>query len=65
MCIGVVGQVMEESHKEVEESHEQVEDIDSASNGSDSDSFIDDSEVDEVSTSGQDDKLHPEASSYS
>ncbi|ONI05013.1 hypothetical protein PRUPE_6G351600 [Prunus persica] len=51
---------MEESHKQVEESHEQVEDIDSASNGSESDSFIDDSEVDEVSTSGQDDKLHPE-----
>ncbi|PQQ18968.1 protein CHROMATIN REMODELING 20 [Prunus yedoensis var. nudiflora] len=52
--------VMEESHEQVEESHEQVEDIDSASNGSDSDSFIDDSEVDEVSTSRQDGKLHPE-----
>ncbi|BBH06757.1 P-loop containing nucleoside triphosphate hydrolases superfamily protein [Prunus dulcis] len=38
---------VEESHEQVEESHEQVEDIDSASNGSDSDSFIDDSEVDE------------------
>ncbi|KAM1354098.1 hypothetical protein ACFX2H_033496 [Malus domestica] len=51
---------MEENGEQVEESHEQVENIGSASSGSDSDSFIDDSEVDEVSISGEDEKLKPE-----
>ncbi|KAM1526312.1 hypothetical protein FF1_010696 [Malus domestica] len=55
---------MEESHEQVgeqmEENGEQVENIGSASSGSDSDSFIDDSEVDEVPISGEDGKLQPE-----
>nr|XP_011466019.1 PREDICTED: protein CHROMATIN REMODELING 20 [Fragaria vesca subsp. vesca]XP_011466020.1 PREDICTED: protein CHROMATIN REMODELING 20 [Fragaria vesca subsp. vesca] len=44
----------------MEENHDVVEDVDSGSGGSDLDSFIDDfdSEVDEVSISGQDDGLH-------
>ncbi|KAK9919403.1 hypothetical protein M0R45_027997 [Rubus argutus] len=44
----------------MEESHDMVEDIESGSSDSGSDSFIDDSEVDEVSISGQDDGLHLE-----
>lgn len=47
----------------MEENHDVVEDVESGSGGSDLDSFIDDfdSEVDEVSISGQDDGLHLEA----
>ncbi|KAM5561744.1 protein CHROMATIN REMODELING 20 [Rosa sericea] len=45
----------------MEESHDVVEDVESGgSSGSDLDSFIDDSEVDEVSISGQDDGVHLE-----
>jgi transcriptional regulator ATRX len=49
----------------MEESHDMVEDIESGSSDSGSDSFIDDSEVDEVSISGQDDGLHLQACSES
>lgn len=49
----------------MEENRDMVEDIESGSSDSGSDSFIDDSEVDEVSISGQDDGLHLEACSES
>lgn len=49
----------------MEENRDMVEDIQSGSSDSGSDSFIDDSEVDEVSISGQDDGLHLEACSES
>lgn len=49
----------------MEENRDTVEDIESGSSDSGSDSFIDDSEVDEVSISGQDDGLHLEACSES